>query len=420
MSLQAKPEIEIQVSIHSDDDNFVIQPHELKISHSGNKADVAITSKKPGLKVISFSVQGENAKDFKKPAKRVLFVGPETSYRKTIFAKIPIFPGELPLGCKVKQINLTKCSVKSVSSQAWRRQLGKEDFTTSLGIMHFITTRGLPVPLSLLGSDLPYSAKSLIQNAILMNQTPQRRHDFMNHRNKCYNTTIDVLQFLQLVEQDVFASSFFDAFSRNGPVWLKFKAKEISTYFDLRNIHTVVGSELKGCSSILKSPSVVYFSPNIGSKVIINNEELLLPDEEGSCYAIDVCTSAMSWVLSKGSTKLVKEWSVLKKLKQGGWDMDLKQVMFPGDERLTAKVPMWDDEEDGKQIEHDTLFRGKIMANLNNSKNDVKISLDYEGDIYMNSDNISNVSSTLTVSKILSYYSKIVKFFIPFSFNNFL
>lgn len=351
-----------------------------------------MTSKTPGFKVISFSVQGENAKDFKNPAKRVLFVGPELFYRKTIFAKIPIFPGEFPLGCKEKQIDLTKCSVKSVSSQPWKEQLGKKDFSTSLGIIHFITTKGIHVPLSLLGGNLPHSAESLIQNAILLNQTPHRRHDFMNQKNKCYNTTIDRLQFLQLVDQDVFASSFFHAFTRNGPVWLKFEAKEMSTYFDLRNVHALVGSDAKSCSSILKSPSVVHFSPNIGSKVIINNEELLLPDEEGSCYAIDVCTSAMTWVLSKGSAKLVKQWSVLKKLKQAGWDVDIRQVMFSGDERLTTNVSMWDDEGDGKQIGYDTLLRGKIMAKLNNSKNDVKISLDYDGDIYMNSDNISDVS----------------------------
>jgi hypothetical protein len=166
----------------------------------------------------------------------------------------------------------------------------------------------------------------------------------------------------------------------------------MSTFFDLRNIHAVVGSKPKSCSSTLKSPSTVYFTPIIGSNVIINNEEISLPDEKGSCYAIDVCTSEMTWVLSKEGAKAIKACSIFKNLKQAGWDIELKEVMFPGDkEKIPMVGSLWSDEQNGKHTGYDMMLSGKMKAKLNNDANDVKMALAYEGNVFVNTENINDV-----------------------------
>lgn len=399
LSFKAKPSKEIQISIQSDD-NVVAQPPELKLFKSSNIANFTLESKQPGLKVISFSVNGQSAKDYLNPADSVLFVSPETPNKNNIFTQIPFLPGELPVGCYMKTTDFFKCPVRLSSTQPWKENPATKQFSTD-GLVNLITRKGNNIPLSLIGIDYPSkSLDGLINRVKQIGQSSKNiTMKLTNSQLACNTTTIDVPQLMDLVENDVFTASFLNVFSKSTPPWLQVHDKKYldnSSSFDINDIHASTRSKSKTCSSILKSSSVITYEPSIGSMMTFG-EEIALPDEKGFCFAIDVCTSDVGFSLPSESTKAMKSSTLFQDTRKAGWDIDLTGAVFPGIRNTTVTLGtyLWN----GKHMEnvqpqkYQAVLKGKMKTRLENKQN-VKVSLDYQGDVFIDTTNITEVSTS--------------------------
>jgi hypothetical protein len=93
--------------------------------------------------------------------------------------------------------------------------------------------------------------------------------------------------------------------------------------------------------------------------------------------------------------KAIKSSALFQDMRKAGWDIDLTGAMFPGDSTATVTLgtTLWNGKhlENIKPQEYKLILKGKIKTKLENKEN-VTISLNYQGDVFVDTLNLTEVS----------------------------
>ncbi|KAK3696474.1 hypothetical protein QZH41_002436 [Actinostola sp. cb2023] len=300
--------------------------------------------------------------------------------------------GELPTGCHTIKTDMFKCNVQLSSTLLWKRNRVNKQASTQ-GIVHLVTGNGkTAIPLSLVGAaSTSFSNTDVLNNIKRINK--MKKNVRLETDTTCLDAIIEVPQLMELVENDAFASSFMNMISKSTPPWLQLHKKTKSENFDLSNIHATIGSKSKFSSSLLNSSNLVIYEPSIGPTISLGEDNMSLDDTKGFCYAIDVCTSDVSISLPRASVKALTSSPFLQDMKTAGWEIEPKGIAFTG---ITRRSVILESQWNGRNMVHQKTqdykfaIEGKMKSKLKN-KRGVKVSLEYEGDVYVDTVNVTEV-----------------------------
>ncbi len=359
-------------------------PSFLLFNSTSSRQSLTVASDKPGVHIIKYSISGPNAAEFAPPGNDIIFVDVvKNSTNQTIGNSSTNLV--LPIGCH--KLVLKKCPASDdviISSTAPWETTG--DVTSSSGIivMHAGKTK---VPLSLLGTSLPRKTRSPDEKQCEANQ----------------NYSVE-----QLTKNHVLTKSFLDAVKDSFPKWLTVKPRrEInakSFYFSDINTQFLSGKELRqtpagnGQPIADNSSFSLLRSPNINLTVENDGDILKSRDEKSRIsLAVNLCSEAPKAVLlSVPDANAIQNSSVLKRLKQNGWELTIYSLQISKTNSIQTpfgKERFWDGE---KLISSNFKMKGNLalLAKVKKSFTGKNISsnLDFDGTLVISVEDLDRVS----------------------------
>ena len=142
--LLARPSRRLRVVLTSEKE-VAFQPQSAVFDPSNTMDGFTVLAEKPGIRRITYDLEGESKNDFEAPTPGVLFSAPKMSLNDSLSTKVFLRKGELPIGCEEHQTKLS-CEVRLLSTIPWTRN----PFSTS-GIVHITASNNQNIPLSLIG-----------------------------------------------------------------------------------------------------------------------------------------------------------------------------------------------------------------------------------------------------------------------------
>ena len=93
--------------------NLTIQPEKLIIQHPASKVEFQITGYTSAVGMVTYSLDGVNKYDFTAPRKSVVFIGHNVSSQDSVYTRLGLLAGELPVGCqRMDMKKFLACDVK--------------------------------------------------------------------------------------------------------------------------------------------------------------------------------------------------------------------------------------------------------------------------------------------------------------------
>ena len=293
-------------------------PSSLLFNSTSSRQSLTVTSAKPGIYLIKYSISGANAAEFSPPENDVIFVDVmKNSTNQTTGNSTTNLV--LPIGCH--KMPLKKCPMGDdvmVSSTAPWETTG--DVTSSSGVI-VVHTGKTNIPLSLLGTSLRSNSRSTNEK----------------HCNANQSYSVE-----QLIKNHVLTKSFLDALKDSFPKWLTLKLRrEIdrnSFYISDINTQFLSGKELgqtltgKGQPIADDSSFSLLHSSNINVTVESDDDIFKSRDEKSRIsLAVDLCSETPKTVILRVPDKyanLIQNSSVLNRLKQNGWELTISSLQI--------------------------------------------------------------------------------------------
>ena len=297
----ARPSKHLRVFLNSKD-GVTFDPQSIEIQFPKRKGEFTVEVAKPGIKAVTYTLNGESEADFETPERSVVFATPEIHDTKPFLLK-----GELPIGCLEHETNDTlSCELRLLSTAPWA---GTPRSTN--GVVHFATTKNQTIPLSLIGlslKELHVSRDNMIDTGIAKTSTLNKFLLFYQRNGKCFSKVADSNNLLELIENDAFVSSFMHALSAMAPEWLTLAVSENNEYFDIENIAVTLASDLEHCSGFPThgSSKLAYYRPAISYKMRVAQNEVSLFADGRTCFAINVCKPSLFINFPKGKADILK------------------------------------------------------------------------------------------------------------------
>lgn len=323
LTVLARPSKRLRVSLNSEDD-VTFEPSSIEILPK-RKETFKVEGAKPGIRAITYILEGENRHDFKTPERSVLFIAPEISNQNR---KLSPVKGELPVGCKKHETNKNfSCNLRLMSTAPWT---GTPPSTN--GVVHFLTVSNQLIPLSLIGLNLTklhVSRDEMIDAGIAETLTSKK----FQKNGTCHSEiNASSNNLLELIDNDAFVSSFMHALSAMAPEWLTLAVSESNQDFDIQNIAVTLASDLEHCSEfpLNGASSHAYYRPAVNYKMVVGQDEVLLFADGTTCFAINVCQPALFMGFPKGQAELLKSTlDVFRDMKDScGLDLTADSIGF--------------------------------------------------------------------------------------------
>ena len=355
LSVLAHPSKRLRVSFNSVD-GVTFDPQSIEIQFPKRKGAFTVEVAKPGIKAVTYSLNGESEADFQTPERSVVFATPEIHDTKPFLLK-----GELPIGCLEHETRATfSCELRLLSTAPWEgtpRSTG--------GVVHFASANNLTIPLSLIGLNLkePHvSRDNIIDTGIAKTSVSKKDSLFYQRNGKCYSKVADSNNLLELIENDAFASSFMQALSAMAPEWLTLAVSENNEYFDIENIAVTLASDLEHCSGFPShgSSNLAYYRPAISYKMRVAQNEVSLFADGRTCFAINVCKPSLFINFPKGQADLLKSnLNVLQDMEDCcAIDLNVDSIGFLNNKETVnfVKGKTWN----GMNLQKLSLFRSDV------------------------------------------------------------
>lgn len=317
--LKARPSRFLEVSFHSSGD-LIFDPPLLEFYSYEVEAEFEVKAKEPGIHEVSYSLGGEDKEDFQTPQSGVLLVTPDDSDRHP--------RARLPIGCKerVTEWNL-ECELRLSSTAPWT---GTPPSTS--GIVHLLKSSTLRVPISLVGlsiKDLNVPRDKLVKIAVATTSFQKEFKIWHETNGTCHSSVSNTDNLLALMWGDVFPSSFMKALTEIAPEWLQFAVDENSDAFDIQNIAVNFAPDLEHCSGFpfTDSSIQVFYRPTINYNVRVVQQEITLLADGTTCFAIDICQSAMIVNLPERQANVIKNsMNLFRNMKAMGLNMKVDSI----------------------------------------------------------------------------------------------
>jgi len=320
------------------EDGVTIHPSSIEILSPKRMQAFTVEGAEPGIRAISYILEGENKQEFETPERSSLFIAPEISNHNT---KLFLMKGELPIGCEKHEANENfSCDLRLISTAPWT---GTPASTS--GVVHFSAVNNQTIPLSLNGLNLnkPHvSRDEMIKTGIAMTSTFNTFQLKYQKNGKCYSEIADSNNLLQLIDSDAFVSSFLHALSTMAPEWLTVTVSDTNQNFDIQNIAVTFASDLKHCLGfpINRAHSLAYYRPAINYKVRVEQNEIPLSTDGRTCFAINICKPGLFINFHKSQAQLLKSnLNVFRDMKEScGLDLSIDSIGFLNNKETTKFV----------------------------------------------------------------------------------
>ena len=396
--------------------------------HPASTAEFQVTGHKSGVGTVSYDLEGVNKYDFTVPDDSFIFIGRNISREKSIYTRLGMLVGNLPIGCQTKEIgHYPACDIKV----AFYKNSTKSNSPIESGPVHIITPDNKTIPLSLIGYDfsVPHlSRKEILERLVrLTNITEQRQTSEQNtSANGCTDNQLSAGDLFEFIQEDALPKSFLKYLSDQLPLWLKVRVRDNSDMFhientlanlvqttDTREIHSTCKFPINSQSSIM-----ILYRPVVNFNISVDNEELSL-SSKGSCFSIDVCNTGMFLTLSSKGNNKVRTLQFLQDMADGGWKLLVSSFGFTTTRRYFSRivnhVPDGHFAENFTNFDYNLWLQGSANILLNNSSY-FAVNLNITGEAFVFTEDLNAVGVTCFVTHNTCDYDK---FYVTF-FNSIL
>ena len=401
LELQAKPDNSLTVHFNPTM-NLTIQPKEVTIQHPESKAVFQVTGNKSGVGMVSYDLEGVNKYDFTTPDNSFVFVGRNISSQKSIYTRLGLLVGELPIGCQQEEINnYPECNIKIAFDSNTTLSSG---IVIESGPVHIVTPDHKKIPLSLVGynSSSPHPSPKEIMERVVRDMGDQKSSV---HGCSDIQLTAGLIEFIQ---KDAFPKSFFRYFTNQLPLWLKITVTEESNLFDIHNTLASLAQtrEAQNFHPICKFPIsnqsvVVLYRPTLNFNIFIENEQLSL-SSKGSCFVTHICETGVFLSLPQKASNKVSRMLVMQDLAGGGWELLVSAFGFTTPRRYSTNlvgVPDGHLAEDFSDFRYNLWLHGSANILLRNSSNQMfAVNIKMTGEAFAFADDLNAVSITFSFS----------------------
>ena len=364
-------------------------PSFLVFNSTSSRQSVTVSSDKPGVHLIKYSISGSKAIDFVPLKSDIVIVDvfknstSQTSGNHTTDVKLPI-------GCH--ELVLKKCPagddvIIASSTKSWETT-GAVTSSSGVVVVHAGKSN---FPLSLVGTSLLSTGRSMDKEQC---QTGQ-------------NYSVE-----ELTKNHVLTKSFLDSLKVSFPNWLTAKlpsgmnAKNLE--FSDTQTRYLTGKELRQTPTGRQQPieddssfSLLH-SHNINLTVGNDNDILQSRDKKSSVsLAVDLCSKSPKTIIlylpHKYANALNQNSSVLKRLKESGWDLTIYSLQISKANSIktpTVKERFWDGE---KLISRNVTEIKRNLALLTKMKKsftgrNLRSYLEFDGTMVILVDDLNSVS----------------------------
>ena len=392
--LQAKPEDSLIINYNSAT-NLTIQPKVLIIKHPASKAEFKVTGHKAGVGMLSYNLGGMNKDDFSVPNNSFLFIGRNISTQHSIYTRLGLLSGELPIGTQKKTMaNYAACCVRVAYNENTTMSNGN---VIEAGPVHIITPDNRTIPLSLVGynfSSLTPSRNEIIER-LLRNTGDLKESAHAYSDNQL--TPGGVIEFIQ---KDALPKSFMRYFADQLPLWLKVKVTEGNQLFDLYNTQAYLVQTKKAhifysiCKFPISNESVVtLYHPTVNYNISIENEQLSL-SSKGSCFVTNICHTGVFLTLPQKASNKVSTMQFMQDMANGGWKILVSSFGFTAKRRYSGKLTAVPDghlAENFSDFHYNLWLKGRANIYLSGSSY-FSVNLTMTGEAFVFTDVLNAVS----------------------------
>ena len=405
LTLLAKPDNTLTVQFNSTT-NLTFEPEELVIQPPAFKAEFRVTGHKPGVGMVAYDLEGADARSFASPKDSSIFIGHNTSNQDSVYTRLGLLVGELPIGCQRKKLDNFPCDVTVAFDTT---STVSNDVLIESGPVHIVTPDNKAIPLSIEGYDFssPEHArqemlKRLISHTKVIGHSQLDENKPNNPGCSPFHQTAETL--IEFIQKDAFAKSFLRYFTGQVPLWLKLMAGEENDLFATENtlaylIQTTDKQYIHpNCKfSLPSNPSaVVIYHPMVNYSISIQNEQLSL-SSKGCCFATDICEGGAFLSLSEEVNNDIGMTPFMKDMADGGWKLFISSLGFTTRRRYSTimnRVPVGPWAEYFSDFHYNLWWQGSADILLKNSS-DFSVNIKQSGEAFAFIEDLDGVSTTL-------------------------
>ena len=399
--LQAKPENSLTVNFNSAM-NVTIQPQRLTIKHPSLKGEFQVTGHECGVGELSYDLEGTNKYDFLVPDNSVLFIGQNISSQNSVYTRLGLLVGELPIGCQKKVItNYQACDIRMMFDSNANSSNG---IVVETGPVHIITPDNKTVPLSLVGYN--FSSYRPSRGEIMERLVRHVGGKEELRARVCPNIQLTAADMMEFIQKDALPTSFLRYISDHLPLWLNVEVREDNNLFDLNNAmaNIIQAKNAHASNPVCKFPvinqsPVVLYEPTISYNLLLENEQLSL-SSKGSCFVIGVCETWASLALSQKSISKVHRMKLMQDMAHAGWEVVVSSFGFTTPRRYSKtlnSVPDGHLAENFSDFHYNFWLQGSASIYMSNSNN-FAVNMKMNGDFFGFVDNFNAVSIMLALN----------------------
>ena len=400
--------------------NLTFEPEELVIQYPTSEAEFRVTGHKPGVGIVAYDLKGVDSDSFASPKNSSVFIGHNTSDQESIYTRLGLLVGELPVGCQKKKLDNFPCDITMAFSSTSTVSNG---VLIESGPVHIVTPDNKSIPLSVDGyyfSSSPHARQEMLKRLISHTKESQSQSEDNKPNNQgCspYRQTAKTL--LELIKKDALPKSFLRYFTGQMPLWLKIMAGEETNLFATENtlaylIQTTDNENIHPNCHFLStgSPSaMVIYQPLVNHSISVQNDQLS-KSSKASCFATDICEGGafLSW--SQDVNKEISTMPFMKDMSDGGWKLFLSSLGFTTRRKystITNRVPVGPWAEFFLDFYYNLWWQGSADILLKNSS-DFSVNLQLTGEAFAFVEDLDGVS--ITSLDTLAVTSKPVKKFL--------
>ncbi len=319
ISLAAKPNSYVQISMFPEDDSINVAPDTIMIRKGEKPSRFLVTGRQGGLKSLSYEIT--SGEPYKTPRKSLFLVYNQADLRRS---KVDSFSG-LVSGCYelAVKIRLGTCpDVKIRSTKPWSLRSFGPPVTNGLAA---IQIGNMNFPLAVPGVDA---------NEVLSDSSKLLEYR-INKQPRCPKRTVTSGQLQYIAHMDVFAAEFIKQFNSLMPAWFRVENTEKLKSFSEHNIRAFVwsGEELlqhESCSALAveRTGNFLVYIHHESLEFKVHGTVLRFKTKKAFCFAVDLCRMEAHLQIPEEHMSDVIGLLSFKELSSLGWKLNIKSVGF--------------------------------------------------------------------------------------------
>ena len=352
--------------------------------------------------MVSYDLSGIDKHTFVSPTDSPIFVGLNMSNANSIYTRLGLLIGEVPIGCQTRNLENFPCGLKVAYTSS---STLPNDVLVPSGPVHIITSDNKTIPLSLVGYNFASPHQSgqeseLLKTLIAQTNTTNTSSAGQTSNEMCsFQPSAEAL--IELIQEDAFPKSFMRYLTDKLPLWIRLIVTDDNNLFAAENIRADLIQTASTQSDYLNcklpplsiSTAMVTYRPKVTFTICAGSKQISL-SSKGCCFATDPCGSAVFLALSKKAGEEISKMPVLKDLTDNGWGVLLSSFGFTAPKKhqsLTSSLPSDPMSEHFSDFHYNMWWKGTTNISLKNTS-DFKINMKMSGQVFSFAEDLNSVS----------------------------